>query len=130
MTATPEPIVQATKYTVSCLPEDGLDSHVFVLTVEYRGDGRWGVYRSAYCCLGNDGTWSYGYTWRDGAQEPDSDEEWTEYHAGRDAWLDAHRFDEETALKLAKEHAPLVTVNGRTVTEALRLAQQRQEARP
>jgi hypothetical protein len=114
-----EPIVQTTKYSVNCLPEDGIDSHVFELTVEYRGDGRWGVYRNAHCCLGTDGTWSYGYAWRDGSQEPSSDEEWTEYHAGREAWLDAHRFDEETALRLAKEHAPQVTVNGITVRRAL-----------
>ena len=125
MTSTPEPIVQAVKYTVNCLPEDGIESHVFALTVDYRGDGRWGVYRNPHCCLGNDSEWSYGYTWRDGAQEPDGDEEWNEYHAGRDAWLQAHRFDEETALNLAKEQAPLVTVNGRTVTEALRMAETR-----
>ena len=127
MTEIPDPIVQATQYTVNRLPEDGFDSHVFALTVEYRGDGRWGVYRNAHCCLGNDGTWSYGYGWRDGAQEPSSDEEWAEYHAGRDAWFAAHRFDEETALKLAREHAPLVTVNGRKVADALRMAERRPE---
>jgi hypothetical protein len=120
-----EPIVQATKYTVNCLPEDGIDSHVFAITVEYRGDGRWGVYRNAHRCLGADGEWSWGYNWRDGAQEPDGDEEWAEYHAGRDAWLEAHRFDEETALRLAREHAPRVTVNGLTVRAALRMAKER-----
>lgn len=119
MTDIPEPIVQATAYTVNCLPESGIDSDVFALRVEYRGAGRWGVYRNAHCCLGSDGKWSWGYTWRDGTQEPATDEEWTEYHAGRDAWLAAHRFDEQTALKLAKEHAPHVTVNGYTVADAL-----------
>jgi hypothetical protein len=44
-----------------------------------------------------------------------------------DDWLDTHRFDLDTALKLAKEQAPLVTVNGYTVTDALRMAQQRKE---
>lgn len=120
---TPEPIVQVTKYTVNCLPEDGIDSHVFQLTVEYRGNGRWGVYRNPHCCLGADGTWSWGYSWGDGTAEPSSDEEWADYHRGREAWLDAHRFDEKTALDLAKQHAPLVTVNGLTVADALRLAQ-------
>ncbi|MEH0417868.1 hypothetical protein [Streptomyces sp. B21-083] len=122
---TPEPTVQATKYVVNCLPEDDFDSHVFALTVEYRGAGRWGVFRNPHYCLGTDGTWSYGYSWRDGAQEPDGDNEWAEYHAGRDAWLDEHRFDEETALKLAREQAPLVTVNGLTVADALRRAAKR-----
>lgn len=128
--STPEPIVQATRYTVNCLPEDGYDSHVFALTVEYRGEGRWGVFRSSHCCLGTDGEWSWGYNWRDGAQEPASDEEWAEYHNGREAWLKEHRFDEETALRLAREQAPLVTVNGFTVTAALRMAERRKEATP
>lgn len=114
----PAATVQAVKYVVSCMPE-GEDRDSFGVTVECRGEGRWGVFRNAHCCLGSDGTWSWGYSWRDGAQEPASDEEWTEYHAGRDEWLDAHRFDEETALRLAQEHAPLITVNGFTVSDAL-----------
>jgi hypothetical protein len=130
MATTPQPTVQAVKYTVNCLPEDGYDSHVFALTVEYRGEGRWGVFRNPHCCLGNDGEWSWGYSWRDGTAEPTTDDEWTEYHAGREAWLDAHRFDEETALKLAKEQAPHITVNGFTVTDALRMAEQRQARQP
>ncbi len=44
-----------------------------------------------------------------------------------DDWLDAHRFDLDTALMLAKEAAPKVTVNGFTVADALRMAQQRKE---
>lgn len=115
----PAPTVQAVKYAVSCLPE-GEDRDLFGITVEYRGSGHWGVFRGTHRCLGADGSWSWGYAWRDGAQEPMSDEEWTDYHAGRDAWLDAHRFDEETALRLAKEAAPLVTVNGFTVSDVLR----------
>jgi hypothetical protein len=124
----PEPIVQATAYKVNCLPEDGIDSDVFGLRVEYRGAGRWGVYRNAHCCLGADGEWSWGYQWRDGG-EPETDEEWTEYHAGRDAWLDTHRFDEATALKLAKEQAPHVTVNGYTVADALAMQVRRKGKR-
>lgn len=120
-----EPIVKVTKYTVNCLPEDDeSDSDLFELTVEYRGVGRWGICRGSHRCLGADATWSWGYAWRDGAQEPATDDEWTEYHEGRNAWLAAHRFDEETALKLAKEAAPHVTVNGLTVTDALRMAEE------
>lgn len=44
-----------------------------------------------------------------------------------DEWLATHRFDEAIALRLAKEAAPHVTVNGRTVADAL--AQQRTEQR-
>jgi hypothetical protein len=106
----PEPIVQATRYTVNCLPEDGIDSHVFEITVEYRGHDRWAVKRHSQC-LAADGTWDYEMR----PSERDDD------------WLDAHRFDLDTALKLAKEAAPKVTVNGFTVADALRMAQQRGE---
>ncbi|NUP47270.1 MAG: hypothetical protein HOW97_08145 [Catenulispora sp.] len=115
-----EPHVQAVKYTVNCVPEDGFDSHVFALTVEYRGDGRWGVFRNPHCCLGTDGQWSWGYSWEGGDREPETDAEWDSYHKGREAWLNEHRFDEETALKLAKQAAPSVSVNGITASEALR----------
>lgn len=107
-----EPTVKATKYTVNCLPEDGIDSHVFEITVEYRGRGLWAVTRHSQC-LGADGTWDFG------VKPYDRD----------DAWLNAHRFDLDTALRLAKEQAPKVTVNGFTVADALRMAQQRKEAR-
>ncbi|MFP3986930.1 hypothetical protein U9R90_05385 [Streptomyces sp. E11-3] len=108
MTETPEPTVQATQYTVNCLPEDGINSHVFEITVEYRGRDRWAVKRHS-SCLGADGTWDYEM--RSSSRE--------------DEWLATHRFDLETALKLAKEQAPLVTVNGFTVADALRMAERR-----
>jgi hypothetical protein len=97
------PYVQPTEYEVNCLPEDGLDSYVFALTVRYRGNGRWAVQRGEHACLGADGEWAQGVK---------------EYDRGDD-WLAAHRFDHDTALRLAREHAPRVTVNGVTVTEAL-----------
>lgn len=99
------PIVQPTRYTVNCLFEDGIDSHVFEITVEYRGGGRWAVLRHGWC-LTADGTWDYEMR----PSERDDD------------WLATHRFDLDTALALAKEAAPKVTVNGITVTEALRRA--------
>jgi hypothetical protein len=107
----PEPTVQATRYTVNCLPEDGIDSHVFEIAVEYRGRGLWAVTRHSRC-LAADGTWDW-------EMRPSERE---------DAWLDAHRFDLDTALRLAKEAAPKITVNGFTVADALRMAQQREEA--
>lgn len=121
----PPATVQPTRYFVSCLPEGHDERSAWSLTVEYRGGGRWVVFRHALSCLGADGTWSWGYQWRDGTQEPATDDEWTEYHAGRDAWLAEHRFDLDTALRLAREHAPLITVNGYTVSDVLRMAEQR-----
>ncbi len=106
----PEPNVRAAEYTVNCLPEDDFDSHVFEIRVQYRGNGRYAVIRHGQC-LGADGTWDQGVK---------------EYDRG-DAWLNAHRFDLDTALKLAKEQAALVTVNGFTVADALRMRQKRAE---
>lgn len=113
MTDVPEPTVQAVEYTVNCLPEDDLDSHVFAITVQYRGAGRYAVIQHGQMCLGADGTWDHGVK---------------EYDRG-DAWLDAHRFDLDTALRLAKEQAPRVTVNGFTVADALAMRQKRVERR-
>jgi hypothetical protein len=106
---TPEPTVQPVEYRVNCLPEDGIDSHVFAITVQYRGEGRWAVIRHS-SCLGADGEWADGV-------KP--------YGRG-DGWLNAHRFDVDTALRLAKEAAPHVTVNGFTVADALRMREERQ----
>lgn len=108
MTTTPEARVQATAYTVNCLPEDDTDGHVFALTVEYRGRDRWAVLRHGRC-LGTDGQWDYEV--RPSEREDD--------------WLATHRFDLDTALKLAKEAAPRVRVNGFTVADALAMHERR-----
>ncbi|MFJ7297604.1 hypothetical protein [Streptomyces collinus] len=99
----PEATVQATEYSVNCLDGEHLDNHLFEIRVQYRGAGRYAVIRGGQMCLGSDGTWDYGVK---------------EYDRGDD-WLNAHRFDLDTALKLAKEQAPLVTVNGHTVSDAI-----------
>lgn len=99
----PEPTVQATTYEVSLLPGEDINQHLFAIEVQYRGDGRWAVVHHGYC-LGADGDWDFGVK---------------EYDRG-DAWLDSHRFDLDTALALAKEHAPKVTVNGQTAADAYR----------
>ncbi|MFF7335378.1 hypothetical protein [Streptomyces sp. NPDC008150] len=101
--AVPSATVRAVEFTVNCVPGDDLDQHLFELRVQYRGNDRYAVIRGGDMCLGVDGTWDYGVK---------------EYDRG-DAWLNAHRFDLDTALRLAREHAPLVTVNGHTVTDAI-----------
>ena len=101
--------VQPTEYTVNCLPEDDHDGHSFGITVQYRGAGRWAVVHLG-SCLGTDGEWDFGVK---------------EYDRGDD-WLDAHRFDEATALELAKKAAPHITVNGFTVDDALAMHARRQ----
>lgn len=106
MTHTPEPAVQAVEYTVNCIPEGDINAHGFEIRVQYRGAGRYAVIRHGDMCLGADGIWDFGVK---------------EYDRGDD-WLNAHRFNLDTALKLAKEQAPLVTVNGYTVADALRMA--------
>jgi hypothetical protein len=96
-------VPQVTQYTVCYLPEDNIDHHTFAITVEYRGTGKWAVLRSRWC-LGTDGEWDF-------EMQP-SDRE--------DEWLAAHRFDLDTALRLAVEAAPHVKVNGIAATELWR----------
>jgi len=98
-----EPIAtcQPTEYEVSILPDDDINYPVFVLTVQNRGNDRWAVVRHQ-SCLGADGTWDFGIK---------------EYDRG-EAWLNAHRFTLDEALRLAKEAAPHVVVNGHTATDA------------
>jgi hypothetical protein len=110
----PPATVQAVEYTVNCVPEDDINSFSFQIRVQYRGNGRYAVIRGGDMCLGADGTWDFGVK---------------EYDRGDD-WLNAHRFDLDTALNLAKQQAPLVTVNGHTVTDALAMQQRRKERRP
>lgn len=116
--------VRPTRYRVSCVPE-GLESHPFEIIVEDRGNGRWAVTNRTRL-LGADGTWSWGYQWR-GGDEPITEAAMDEYQRGHEAWLKAHRFDLDTALELARKAAPLLTVNGFTVLDAL--AMQAQEDR-
>lgn len=120
-----EPVVQATRYTVNCVPEDtDPDGHLFEIAVEYRGAGRWAAVRN-HRYLDAAGNWSYGVSWPDdapGSREPTTDAECAEYEAARDAWLAATRHDLDTALELAKAAAPDITVNGYTVSDALRMA--------
>lgn len=100
MTGVPEPTVRVASYIVSCLPED---THNWDITVAYRGDAQWAVVRDNTFCLSAAGTWDY------------------EHIPGerRDEWLAGHRFDVDTALKLAREQAQLVRVAGLNAQQAL-----------
>ncbi|MYZ37106.1 MULTISPECIES: hypothetical protein [unclassified Streptomyces] len=104
MTHQPVVTCQATEYEVSLLPENDINRHVYTITVQYRGEGRWAVTRHS-SCLGADGTWEFGVK---------------EYDRG-DNWLNSHRFDLDTALRLAREQAPQIVVNGRTAAEVVEL---------
>lgn len=91
-----------TEYTICALPEGNINYSHYAITVSHRGDGRWAVLSGGFC-LGTDGEWDY---------EPSPSNR-------EDDWLATHRFDEQTALRLAEEQAPLMTCNGITVQEAL-----------
>jgi hypothetical protein len=90
-----------TEHTICALSEDHDLFWDFAIKVGYRGKGTWAVHRRSRC-LGTDGVWDY---------EPLPSER-------DDDWLTTHRFDEQTALRLAEEQAQLVTVNGITVQQA------------
>ena len=114
----PEATVQATRYVVSCLPEGHDDRHTFTVQVEYRGDGLWSV-----CCrsqhFATDGTRSHGFAWSEGPDEPATEAEMDRFDKEQAEWLAAHRFDHDTALRLARELAPTLTYRGRTAADVL-----------
>jgi hypothetical protein len=95
-----KPETRITHYAVSCLPEDHDARFSMTITVEWRGRDLWAVMRHGEA-LGADGKWDY---------EPSPSNR-------EDDWLTTHRFDLDTALRLAEEAAPKLTVNGYTVTE-------------
>lgn len=97
---TAEVFEQATEYTVSAAALDDYDGYEYRITVAWRGRDRWAVSRHGRC-LGSDGEWDY---------EPIPSER-------EDGWLDAHRFDLDTALQIARDAAPKLTVNGGTWAE-------------
>lgn len=103
MTAIPEPTVWPTAYEVSCFPEDDIAwAGTFTIRVERRAPDLWAVCRNSRC-LSSTGEWDYESIPSERAEE----------------WKAAHRFDLDTALRLAKEAAPRITVNGFTVAHAL-----------
>jgi hypothetical protein len=107
----PEVFVSASRFTVTCVPADSApDAHVWAINVEEQRDGKW-IAKHMGSWLTEDGDWEISYS---GA-----------YRAC------AHDF--ETAKRLAMKAAPLVIINGRTVTQALALAaewKEQQNVRP
>ncbi|ARX81577.1 hypothetical protein SMD44_00975 [Streptomyces alboflavus] len=103
MTHPHEVFVQTTEVEVSVLPEGDINRLVFTITVAYRGDDQWAVIRHGEC-LGSDGNWDYEL-------RPSERE---------DEWLATHRFDFQTALKLATDAAPGIRCNGETAVDAWR----------
>lgn len=113
----PEPTVRVTRYEVSCLPPDDINTPAFTITVEWRGEDRWAVMRNgAYYNL--HGKKSWGVHWEDD-REPVTDEEIAAYARAHEAWLAEHRFDEQTALRIAREQAPRIVVGPWTVEKVL-----------
>lgn len=102
----PEPTVLPTRYVVSCLPEDHDNRYWYTIRVEYGGHGQYAV-RHNQMHYGTNGAWEH---------EP----HWPEHGIDEDmVWLAAHRFDHDTALRLARELAPTLTYRGRSVADAL-----------
>ena len=91
----------ATRYAVSVLPDGHPAARYFTATVEYRGRGPWVVCHFGMC-LAIDGEWFHELVPAD----------------REDEWLAEHRFDLDTARRLAEHGAPGLVCNGRTAAEA------------
>lgn len=100
----------ATEYTLSGLPEEDINYSSFAIKVAYRGRGLWAVTHHGYC-LGRNGDWDY-----ESVPSERTDE-----------WLTGHRFGRDEALRLAREAAPKVRVNGMTAAEVAVWAEQRRK---
>lgn len=94
------PFVQITKFDVSCFPVDDEEHGHFSVTVEYRGRDLWAVMRHGECLNAN-GEWDYE----------------TRPSEREDDWIAAHRFTMQEAIRLARQVAPTLTVNGWTVDD-------------
>lgn len=99
-----ETIVTATKFHVSCLPPDQLDSRTWGIDVESTGRGTWAVRHLGQCLDVNDGYW-------DPEPLPSSRNE---------EWRVTHRFPLAEAIAAAREAAPDIVVNGLTAAEVAR----------
>jgi hypothetical protein len=120
----PKATVRPSRYTVNCLPEGVTDGDLFAISVSYRGHGKWWVHRGEHRSLAADGTWSWGFNWSGGDREPETDAEQDSFNAEHDKWVAERRFDEATAIKLAKAAAPHITVGRVTVAEALKFSEE------
>lgn len=100
-----EPVVTA--YEVCAVPRDDAGGYLsWAVTVErtHHSD-TWAVRRGKRC------------------YDADGDWDWEPLPSSRtDEWLANYRFDLETALRIAKEVASEIKVNGRTVADAQRMS--------
>lgn len=105
-------------YRVCALPKDNMHCQVFSIFVVWRGDGEWEIQRGGEYGqrLNAEGVWSQRIGWND---EAESEDELLAREREVEEWKAQHRFDLETALKLAEAAAPHITVMGHTVEEAL-----------
>jgi hypothetical protein len=94
----PEPEVRTTRYEVSCLPPGHVSARSYTIYVKQTSDGQW-IATDNRRCLNRAGEW---------VVDPSG------VHV---------RHDEQTALRLAKAAAPLMTVDGWTVADALARAE-------
>src|SRR5690606_10760484 len=101
----PEPIVQATGYVVSCLPEGHDNRWTFTVQVKYAGRDRWAV-KHGIRHYGADGTCEY---------EPDHGED----DAAEAARQQEHTFDHDTAPRTAPKVAPTLTHRAWSVADVL-----------
>jgi hypothetical protein len=111
-----EIFIKPVRYEVSVFPPDmhdapasAMDAGTWVVTVEDRGHGKWAVIygsggrRPMVLSNQRGGEWDY---------EPIPS-------SRTDEWLDAHRFDLDTALKHAEQQAPFIKWNGMTAMDVL-----------
>ncbi|HCT81105.1 MAG TPA: hypothetical protein DGT23_31960 [Micromonosporaceae bacterium] len=98
-----EPTVRVSQYTICGYPNpDSINTHLYEITVEERGLGRWAVCRMGRCCYDHNGIEEY---------EPNP--------SGRDdEWLERFRFaDVDEAIEVAKRVVPSIIINGRTAAQ-------------
>ena len=93
---------EVTVYTVCAVPKTNLQWYAWSITVESRGDDRWAVCHHGMT-MTKTGRWRY--------ERSNS--------SRTEGYLKFHRHDLDTALRLAQEYAPKVTVNGLTPADAL-----------
>jgi hypothetical protein len=103
--------IAVSRYSVSCLPDTHPKAAHFTLYVSEHAPDRWVITRLVGKCLSANGTWdNHLVPWLRPA-----------------GWEVLHLFDRPTALRLAKQAAAELVVNGQTVADVL--AQQAVRAR-
>lgn len=105
--------VEIQEFRVSLVPWNDEDDEFYLwdVTVVRRGENTWAVLTHGHRCLGVDGTWSW---------EPSPSNR-------EDDWLETHRFSLGTALRLAREQARKITVNGFSAEDHLRRRRERSD---